>query len=78
MKLTTGFRLSDAQVESLKKEYLEINEKLKDNELQGMFRLVARQEALQAIYNLHKLEVNRIKELGDNAVLADFIQSKEI
>lgn len=78
MKLTTGFRLSDAQVESLRKEYLEINEKLKDNELQGMFRLVARQEALQAIYNLHKLEVNRIKELGDNAVLADFIQSKEI
>ena len=78
MKLTTGFRLSDAQVESLRKEYLEINEKLKDNELKGMFRLVARQEALQAIYNLHKLEVNRIKELGDNAVLADFIQSKEI
>lgn len=78
MKLTTGFRLSDAQVESLKKEYLEIDEKLKDNELQGMFRLAARQEALQAIYNLHKLEVNRIKELGDNAVLADFVQSKEI
>lgn len=78
MRLTEGFVLSDAQVESLKKEYLEINEKLKYNELKGMFRLVARQEALQAIYNLHKLEVNRIKELGDNAVLADFVQSKEI
>lgn len=78
MKLTVGFRLSDAQVESLKKEYLEINEKLKDNELQGMFRLVARQEALQAIYNLHKLEVKRIEELGDNVKLADFVQNKEI
>ena len=78
MKLTTGFRLSDAQVESLKKEYLEINEKLKDNELKGMFRLVARQEALQAIYNLHKVEVKRIEALGDNVALADFVQSKEI
>lgn len=78
MKLTTGFRLSDAQLDSLKAEYFEIKEKLKDNELQGMFRLVARQEALQAIYNLHKLEVKRIEELGDNAKLADFVQSKEI
>lgn len=78
MKLTDGFRLSDAQVDSLKAEYLEINEKLKDNELQGMFRLVARQEALQAIYNLHKVEVKRLEALGDNAALTDFIQSKEI
>lgn len=78
MKLTDGFRLSDAQVDSLKAEYREINEKLKDNELQGMFRLVARQEALQAIYNLHKVEVKRLEALGDNAALTDFIQSKEI
>lgn len=77
MKLTTGFRLSDAQVDSLKASYREIDEKLKENQLEGMIRLVARQEALQAIYNLHKVEVKRLEELGDNAALADFIQSKE-
>lgn len=78
MKLTEGFRLSEAQLESLKAEYREIKEKLKENQLEGMFRLVARQEALQAIYNLHKVEVKRIEALGDNAALADFVQSKEL
>ena len=78
MKLTTGFRLSEAQLDNLRDEYNKISEKLKAGNLQGTFRLVARQEALLAIYNLHKLEVERIKELGDNAALADFVQSKEI
>lgn len=77
MKLTTGFRLSDAQLARLKADYNEISEKLKAENLKGTFRLVARQEALLAIYDLHKLEVERIKELGDNAALADFVQSKE-
>lgn len=78
MKLTEGFRLSDAQLDSLKAEYREIKEKLQENQLEGMFRLVARQEALQAIYNLHKVEVKRLEALGDNIALADFVQSKEI
>lgn len=78
MKLTEGFRLSKEQLEYLKQQYNEINEHLKNNELKGMFRLIARQEALLALYDLHKVEVKRIKELGDNVVLADFVQSKEI
>lgn len=78
MRITDGFRLSEAQLSHLKKEYSEIKEKLQENQLEGMFRLVARQEALQAIYNLHKVEVKRIEELGDNVALADFVQSKEI
>lgn len=77
MRITDGFRLSDAQLASLKAEYREIKEKLQENQLEGMFRLVARQEALQAIYNLHRVEVKRIEELGDNVALADFVQSKE-
>ena len=78
MRITDGFRLSDAQLDSLKAEYREIKEKLQENQLEGMFRLVARQEALQAIYNLHKVEVKRLEALGDNIALADFVQSKEI
>lgn len=77
MKLTDGFRLSQAQLDYLKQQYNELNEKIKDGELQGMFRMVARQEALLALYDLHKVEVKRIRELGDNAALADFVQSKE-
>lgn len=78
MKLTDGFRLSDAQVDYIRKEYKDLDEKLKAGEVAGSFRMVARQEALTMIYNLHKLEVKRIKELGDNAALANFVQSKEI
>lgn len=78
MRLTDGFRLSDEQVEYIRKEVTDLNEKLKENRLEGTFRLVARQEALLAMYDLHKMEVKRIKELGDNAALADFVQSKEI
>jgi hypothetical protein len=77
MKLTDGFRLSDAQVDYIRKEYKELDEKLKAGEVAGSFRIAARQEALAIIYNLHKLEVKRIKELGDNVALADFVQSKE-
>ena len=77
MKITDGFRLSDEQLVFLRKEYRDLNEKIKNGELQGMLRLVARQEAMGVLYDLHKLEVARLKELGDNAALTDFIQSKE-
>lgn len=77
MKLTDGFRLSNEQVLYLKQEYNKLDEQIKAGEIQGMLRLVARQEALVMIWQLHKLEVARIKELGDNAALTDFIQSKE-
>ena len=78
MRLTDGFRLSDEQVDYLRQEFKDLNEKLKEGKLEGSFRLAARQEALLALYDLHKIEVKRIKQLGDNAVLADFVQSKEI
>ena len=78
MKLTEGFRLSNEQLEYLKQQYRDLEERLKENDLKGMFRMVARQEALLALYDLHKVEVKRIKELGDNAALADFVQSKEL
>ncbi|MEN6623136.1 MAG: hypothetical protein ABFD50_16515 [Smithella sp.] len=78
MKLTTGFRLSKEQLEYLKEEYNSLCDKMKESEVKGMFRLAARQEALLVLYDLHKLEVKRIKELGDNVALADFVQSKEI
>lgn len=78
MKLTEGFRLSNEQLEYLKHQYRDLEERLKGYELTGMFRLVAKQEALLALYDLHKVEVKRIKELGDNIELADFVQSKEL
>lgn len=78
MKLTTGFRLSKEQLDYLTEEYNGLSDKIEHGEMQGMFRLVARQEALRALYDLHKMEVKRIKELGDNAALTDFVQSKEI
>ena len=77
MRLTDGFRLSVEQVDYLRQEFKDFNEKLKEGKLEGTFRLVARQEALLALYDLHKVEVKRIKELGDNVALADFVQSKE-
>lgn len=77
MRLTDGLRLSDEQVDFLRQEFKDLNEKLKEGKLEGTFRLVARQEALLALYDLHKVEVKRIKELGDNVALADFVQSKE-
>jgi hypothetical protein len=78
MRLTDGFRLSDDQVDYLRQEFKDLNEKLKEGKLEGTFRMVARQEALLALYDLHKIEVKRIKELGDNVALTNFVQSKEI
>lgn len=78
MRLTDGFRLSNEQLAYIKKEFLDIHEKLKNGQVEGMFRLVARQESLRVIFDLHKLEVKRIEELGDNVKLADFVQNKEI
>lgn len=78
MRLTDGFRLSDDQIDYLRQEFKDLNEKLKEGKLEGTFRMVARQEALLALYDLHKIEVKRIKELGDNVALTNFVQSKEI
>lgn len=77
MKLTTGFRLSKEQLSYLIEEYNGLCDKVEQGEMQGVFRLVARQESLRALYDLHMMEAKRIKELGDNVALADFVQSKE-
>lgn len=68
------FKLSDEQITYLRKEYKDLDEQIKNGETQGMFRLVARQEALVMMYKLHKIEVERLEKLGDNLDLINFVQ----
>ena len=72
-----GFRLSDEQVAYLRKEYTDLGTKTADPDVKGIWRLIARQEALLMIYKLHKFEVDRLSELGDNIPLINFIQQKD-
>ena len=71
------FRLSDEQLAYLRKEYKDLDEQIKNGELQGKFRLVAQQEALLMMYKLHQIEVERLKKLGDNLDLINFVQGNK-
>lgn len=77
MKLTDGFRLSDEQRKWVKEKWKECKTYLDSGEARGSMRVAAKQEALALLWELDKIEQERIAKLGDNAALVDFVQAKE-
>lgn len=80
-KLTTGMLLSEEQrtyaTSQIKRIREQIQQKQTLDELSGIVYLISRYEAFNAILELDRVECKRMERLGDNAVLADFIQAKE-